>query len=89
MDTPNQEPTPGTRGKARQSFLYAGGEWSRPYLVSSPRRASMAAWRLVKGPQYVRVKVCKSDRLRYSNTVGFIPHCGKQCADAVCPLSIH
>ena len=28
--------------------------------------------------------MCKSDKLRGSNTVGFIPHRCKQCCDAVC-----
>ena len=34
--------------------------------------------------QFVRINVCKSNRLRWSNTVGFIPHRRKQCSDAVC-----
>ena len=33
------------------------------------------------------VHVCKSDRLRWSNTVVFIPHGGKQCSDVVCELA--
>jgi hypothetical protein len=32
----------------------------------------------------VRVDVCKSNKLRGANTVGFIPQRGKQCCDAVC-----
>ena len=31
----------------------------------------------------MRPQVCKSGRLRWSNTVGFIPHRRKQCCDAV------
>ena len=34
----------------------------------------------------MRVNVCKSNRLHWSNTVGFIPHRGKQCSDVVCPV---
>src|SRR5687768_1975843 len=51
---------------------------------TSARPAPRAARRLVKNPQCVRVKVCKSNSLRWSNAVGFIPHWSKQCSDAVC-----
>jgi hypothetical protein len=43
----------------------------------------------MRGPQCVRVNVCKSDRLRGPNTVGFIPHGGKQCSDVVCTALQH
>jgi hypothetical protein len=39
--------------------------------------ARRAARHLVKSPQCVRVNMCESDRLRWPNTVGVIPHGGK------------
>jgi hypothetical protein len=55
--------------------------WSEADLTRgiSARPASMAAQHLVKGPQCARANVCKFHRLRWFNTVGFIPHGGKQC----------
>ena len=57
-------------------YTLVGSELDLAQEISA-RQAPRAAWRIGNGPQRVRVKVCQSDRLRWSNTVGFIPHGGK------------
>jgi hypothetical protein len=66
------------------SFTLVGSEADLVWETLA-RPAPRAAWCIEVGPQSVRVKVCQSSGLRWSNKVGFIPHRRKQCSDAVWP----
>jgi hypothetical protein len=68
----------------RVHILYTSAEWSRPCLENIRLTSIQSRTAHRRRSQYIRTKMCKSNRFCWSNTVGFIPHRRKQCSDAVC-----